>query len=242
MDQQDHTKLLRLQSAELTAKTAFCPDDGVIAEYFDGDLTQHECETLERHLGDCRFCLARIGVLERLAENHNDKRIPGSVLAAAKQLPATRPARRPAMAPAWAAAAVVVFSFFIIINSKQVSGPEPGSDAAEQVTGGDTRQMRNIPRPSNSIKVITPLAGAGMSPGSMVDWDDVPGSLHYNIFVLSAAGDVLWTERLKETGWTLDESLSLESGDQYYLRVEALMPDGRSIRSKHIAFQATEQE
>jgi hypothetical protein len=117
MDKQNLTQLLRLQSAELAARTPFCPEDQVIAEYFDCNLTRPETEKLERHLTDCHFCLAHIGVLERLEESSSNRRIPGEVLATAKQLTHKTKVHRPAMAPAWAAAAVVVISFFSIIKT-----------------------------------------------------------------------------------------------------------------------------
>lgn len=80
MDKQDYLELLLLQSAELTAKTPFCPGSQQIAEYFDGNLWLAERTTLEHHLPDYRFCVARIGILERLEQNHDDKQIPGSPL------------------------------------------------------------------------------------------------------------------------------------------------------------------
>jgi len=235
MDKQDLTKLLRLQSAELTESTPFCPEDQVIAEYFDCDLARSESEKLDRHLTDCRYCLARIGILERLEENRSDKRIPEAVLASAKQLRHDAPAHRPSMAPAWATAAVVVIALFAVIKSTEGPGPAPA-------TGEDSRQLRNIERTASDLVVLTPQAGADISPGSPIEWAEVPGNLHYDIFVLSNSGDVLWTERLKDPGWVLDESLSLETGSQYYFRVEALMPDGRSLRSKHVVFQVGERQ
>jgi hypothetical protein len=42
MDDQNHISLLRLQSAELTGRTPFCPENQVIAEYFDAELPQTE--------------------------------------------------------------------------------------------------------------------------------------------------------------------------------------------------------
>ncbi len=75
MDEQNHKKLLKLQSTELTERTPFCPEDQLIAEYFDGYLPQAEFDRLERHLSDCRFCLARLGVLERIDQNPGNIRI-----------------------------------------------------------------------------------------------------------------------------------------------------------------------
>jgi len=51
---------------------------------------------------------------------------------------------------------------------------------------------------------------------------------------------VLWTQRLEGTEWALPESLSLAPGSKYYFRVEAPLPDGRTISSKHVVFQVKE--
>ena len=90
--------------------------------------------------------------------------------------------------------------------------------------------------------MIAPLPGAGIAPNSMLSWDEVPGNIHYTIFILSDAGDVLWTERLWGTHWVLTDSLQLTADNKYYFRVEAQMPDGRSLSSRHVIFQRAEQQ
>ena len=241
MDDHKYTKLLRLQSAELTGSTPFCPEDQQIAEYFDGDLEEAEHIILERHLTDCRFCLARIGLLERLEENPSNKRVPEAVLATAKQMTHQTPERRMRRAPAWAAAAVLVIALFTIVSKNQEPILAPGvSPSALTSTGQNTRQLRSVNRDAMDLNVLIPAPGAAINPGSLIQWAEVPGNLHYNIFVLSKAGDVLWTQRLKGNEWVLHESLHLAAGSKYYFRVEAQLLDGRSISSKHVAFQVAE--
>ncbi len=241
MDEQNHKKLLQLQTVELTAKTPFCPEDQVIAEYFDGDLPQVERANFERHLRDCRFCLARIGVLERLAQNRNDTRIQEAVLATAKQMAGPAPVHRLGMAPAWATAAVVVVALFTIVNNSRNLSREPAAiPIVAPATEADNRQFRTAGPISTHLSVLHPKPGAGIVPGSLIEWAEVPGNLHYNIFVLSNTGDVLWTERLQDTDWVLNESLQLSPGSEYYFRVEALLPDGSNVSSRHIVFQVTE--
>lgn len=243
MDDHKYPDLLRLQSAELTGSTPFCPEDQQIAEYFDGDLIDAERIILERHLSDCRFCLARIGLLERLAENRSNQRVPGGVLATAKQMTHQVPVRRLRRAPAWAAAAVLVIGLFTIVSRNQEAGLEPGvSPSAVASTGQNTRQLRSVNSNAMELNVLIPAPGADLKPGSLIEWAEVPGNLHYNIYVLSMAGDVLWTERLRETDWKLIESLQLAAGSNYYFRVEAQLRDGRTVSSKHVVFGITERK
>lgn len=243
MDDQNHTELLRLQSAELTRITPFCPEDQEVAEYFDGDLAEVERTKLERHLADCRFCLARVGILERLEETNANTRVPGDVLATAKQMRRRAPVRWPKVAPAWAAAAVVVITLFTIANRNQEPVLEPGAaPSAVSSTEADSRQLRSVNRVVTDLNVLTPTAGADIIPGSSIQWAEVPGNLHYNIFVLSHTGDVLWTERLVGTEWVLREANYLEEGSKYYFRVEADLQDGRTVSSKHVLFRLAERQ
>lgn len=244
MDNLDHTELLRLQYGELDGRTRFCPDDQVIAEYFDGDLPEAERLNLERHLTDCRFCLACIGLLERLAGLRDNRRIPEDELAAAKQMShgATVRHRRRRISPAWAAAAVLVLAVIMVFNLDQDFAPDPRSTpSAPPSTGEPGRQLRSVNREVTDLNVLTPKPGADIIPGSLIQWAEVPGNLHYDIYVLSHAGDVLWSERMKGTEWVPNESLQLAAGNKYYFRVEAQLPDGRRVSSRHVAFRIAER-
>ena len=243
MDDYKHTDLLVLQSAELTGRTPFCPEDQEIATYFDGHMEDAERQTLERHLADCRFCLARIGMLNRQQEESDVQRVPEEALASAKRLTQTAPARRLKWAPAWAAAALVLIAVFSIMNTRQA--PVPASDATpmEQMPSEENgRQLRNIDRSAMSLDVLTPAPGQAVTRGSPIRWAEIPGNIHYNIFVLSNAGDVLWTERLQSNQWIMHEALHLTEGDDYFFRVEAVLPGGGTVSSKHLAFRVADRE
>lgn len=240
MDDQNHISLLRLQSAELTGRTRFCPENQLIAEYFDAELPQTEQARLEHHLGSCRFCLARIGMLERLHEGDSNKRIPESVLAKAKQLNHIRPSRRYATGQSWAVAAVLVLAVFITTNPNQ-EFVQPATLSSPTLTEDNSRHLRSLDQHAMSLDVLNLEPGASIEHGEQIQWSDVPGNLHYNVYILSNNGDVLWTQRLGGTGWVLSDSLPLATDSEYFFRVEALLPDGRSVSSRHINFQISGQ-
>jgi hypothetical protein len=102
-------------------------------------------------------------------------------------------------------------------------------------------QLRSMDHVVKGVSVLTPPPRAVVVPGYLFEWGAVPGNLHYNISILSSDGDVLWSERLHDTDWALDGSLDLVAGSQYYFRVEAQLPDERSVSSKHVAFRITEK-
>jgi len=243
MDNYKHTDLLVLQSAELTGRTPFCPEDQEIGEYFDGHMEDAEHQTLERHLTDCRFCLARIGMLNRQQEESGVQRVPEEALASAKRLTQTVPSRRLKWAPAWAAAAVVLIAVFSIMNTRQAPVPASGAAPTEQVPAEESSgQLRNIDRSAMSLDVLSPAPGEAVTPGSLIRWAEIPDNIHYNIFILSNAGDVLWTERLQDNQWIMHEALHLSEGDDYFFRVEATLPGGGTVSSKHLAFRVAERE
>jgi hypothetical protein len=129
-----------------------------------------------------------------------------------------------------------------MVNRNQELAPEPGAiPTMAPSTEVNNRQLRTASPIKSTLNVLTPPPGAGIDHGSLIEWAEVPGNLHYNIFVLSNSGDVLWTERLEGTDWVLDEALQLSAGRQYYFRVEAQLRDGSSLSSKHVAFQVAER-
>ena len=243
MDDYKHTDLLVLQSAELTERTPFCPEDQEIAAYFDRQMADAERQTMERHLADCRFCLARIGMLNRQQEAGDVQRVPEEALASAKRLTQTAPSRRLKWAPAWAAAAVVLIAVFSIMNTRQAPVPASSATPTEQMPSEESgRQLRNIDRSAMSLDVLSPAPGEAVTQGSLIWWAEIPGNIHYNIFILSNAGDVLWTERLQGNEWIMHEALHLSEGDDYFFRVEAVLPGGGTVSSKHLAFRVADRE
>jgi len=242
MNDHHYTKLLGLRAAEIDEKTLFCPEEQVIAEYFEDTLTQAERTRLERHLVDCSFCLARIGMLERLEHGPGGHRIPGDVLATAKQMARSDSNRRHVSAPAWAAAAVLVVTLIVLVSRNGEVGLHP--DTVTPVVpseGQSARQLRSINRSAAGIDVFFPPGGANLKAGSVIRWTEVPGNLYYDIYVLSAAGDVIFTQRLATPEWVMQGVPQLVAGDEYYFRVEALMAGGGHVSSKHLAFQAAGQ-
>jgi hypothetical protein len=242
MDKSVNNELLKLQLAELTEKTPFCPENREIAEYFDGDLAENRRLKLERHLADCRFCLARVGLLERLENSGGERRVPEVVLARAKQLTHTTPAQRQWKTPAWAAAAVIVFTLDTVIGRHQMSVPESDVRPVSLASiAEDSRTLRSVKPLLSEIQVINPSPGSAIQTGSLIRWAEVPDRLHYNIFVLSRAGDVLWTERLEGNEWAMYEVPQLAPDSPFYFRVEAQLPNGRTLTSKHMTYILTGQ-
>lgn len=228
MDKYKHTNPLVLQSAELSERAPFCPGDQAISGYFDGMTPGQERQKLERHLADCRFCQARIGMLNRQLDDSLAVSVPEDLLARAKALGRKSAHPRFRKAPAWAAAAVILLGAFFIATNQSPDQPE-------------TRQLRNIDRPESRFEVILPATGQAISTGAPIRWTRFPDGSHYTVYVLSDAGDVLWTEHLQNNEWAVKREMGLNPDGDFFLRVEAELPDGRTVSSKHLAFRVAER-
>ena len=240
----DHTRpdLLTLQAAELTGRTPFCPEDQEIAEYFDGVATAVERIKLENHLANCRFCLARIGMLQRLREDPVAKRIPEEVLATAKAVRRV-PLRRSGRAPAWAAAAVILIAVGLY-SQLDVSTPM-GRDALPRIhesePSGNSAATRSIDPAALGPRFLAPEEGLAIASGDgTFSWTAVPHSLYYQLRIVSDEGDLLWQERVDGTEWKLPSGLVLSPGAEYFVRVDAYLSEAKSLQSDYLLFRLAE--
>jgi hypothetical protein len=243
MDDHTHTELPILQFAELGGRTPFCPEDQQIAEYFDEVLPECERDTLERHLADCRFCIARIGMLQRLEQDPTTRRIPEDVLATAKTLKHNS-MRRIGRAPAWAAAAAV----FIVVGALYQYFPLDGisQDALPRMHVAEPSSIlsetRNIDPGALGPRFLSPREGVTVTAAnSLFTWTHVPNCLYYQVRIVSDDGDLLWQERVDGTEWRLPAGLSLSPGMEYFVRVDAYLTDAKALQSDYLLFRPGER-
>jgi len=227
----------------LTGSTRFCPEDQEIAEYFDGVLPQDEQGRLERHLTDCRYCLARVGVLSRLEGLPFGRRIPGDVLATAKAMTPTARGHRQKAASAWAVAALVVLAFGVVSqlhNTWQI-GRDSYISAHAVERSGQLRETRNISLAPKGPIFLDPAEGFAVIPeGYLFRWTPVPNSHFYQVRIISDSGDLLWQERIAGTEWKIPAGTRLTPGAEYFVRVEAFLSDTRTLKSDYLLFRVEE--
>jgi hypothetical protein len=237
MDEFKQSDLLNLQSEELGGRTPFCPDDREIASWYDDVLAGDRRAGLEQHLADCRYCRARIGVLGQLDSRADSEPVPGNVLAAAKLLGRKIPERRHARIGRWGAAAVLVLAAGLVFNFQP--GTETATGIAPQAgPESGNRQLRSIDHDAMRLEVLIDGPTDAVRSGAAVRWSEVRGTIHYEVHVLTADGDLLRSERTGSPKWEFGEDLDLVAGESYFLRIEAVLPDGGTLNSRHIHFQA----
>ena len=238
MNQQKLTELLLLQNKEIASATPFCPEGHEIATLFESSPNKPDYDRFENHMADCSYCQARATVVARLYRNTDDEQLPEALLAVASQFGNQDRRNRWRRTPAWAVAAIVIISFFAVINQN----PSSTSGPIEQMlhsgeTGEQISLLRNIGRVESGPTVLSPDDGERIGTEELtIRWTQVPGSLYYDVRLVSAEGFMIWQERVRETSSSPPPDLELVSGNRYFVRVDAYLAEGKSVGSPHVQF------
>jgi len=135
-------------------------------------------------------------------------------------------------APRWAAAAALVFAIFLTFNF--IPDTEDGVIPAQ----APTRTLLSSPL---SLQVLTPEPGVVADPDELIfRWHAVDDSLHYDLRIVTASGDLVTEQRVQHTEWKLSDKLELDPGAEYFVRIDAYLPDARTVSSEHIRFRVSE--
>lgn len=238
MGDQKHTELLSLQSAEITGRTPFCLEDQQIAELYEGTLPEAERSGVERHVADCRFCAARIGLLARLDAEGDEARVPEDSLATAKLMSRPQPRANRRMA-SWAAVAVLVLAvgIYFQVTESDRPGSNPESPAGPPDLSGEIRDTRTIDTTALGPTITSPLEGRSAGANSLISWTAVPNSLFYEVRIVSDDGDLLWQERIEDTECRVPNNLDLVPGSEYFIRIDAYPTEAKSLQSDYLLFR-----
>jgi hypothetical protein len=228
-------RLLRAGDDRSRERSPGCPDEQLIAAYFDELLSPRERESMEAHLADCAHCLALVGLLGR-QDDDGEAAVPDTAQVRARRLarPAgPAPARH---APRWAVAAAALLAIPVLLHLSRSTDESPafGSDPG-------TRGTRNLPPIAHDLQVLRPLAGSVVAPNDLsVRWSPVPGSAYYDVRIVNDTGLPVVEQRVTGTEWHPDAGLRLQPGVEYYVRVDAYPADGKSVGSAHVPFTVRE--
>lgn len=101
--------------------------------------------------------------------------------------------------------------------------------------------MRNIDSQIRPPEILAPLTGfIGQEEELVIRWTEVPGSLYYEVRVVSDVGDLIDAERVDGTEWTISPDLDLEPNREYFVRIDAFLTDAKPISSDFIPFTLRE--
>jgi hypothetical protein len=230
MNHNDLKKRLK-QLPEAVERQPDCPDDYQLASYMDGGLSERDHGEFEVHVADCPFCIERVGIIGRAGES-------GSTLEQARQDQAN-PTKRSHWqhAPRWAAAALVVITVGFVVN---LQSPGQLPDVTDEPANPEYVSERLVKALSPFPQLLSPLEGNAVDPkGFVFKWQEVPGSLFYDIRIVSDDGGLIIRQRVWDTNWSLPEETYLQSGSEYFVRVDAFVSESKAVSSEHISFRVS---
>lgn len=220
----DPVSLMQRAGPRYEAPTPFCLDDSEIAAYGDSFLDDEDRQRVERHVADCDICADRVGLLVRLSRDREETTRPTeAAFARAVRL-------RKSTAPPWAAAAAIVLAILIVSDFPTDN---------EIVMDDEPVTTRMVDRSASSLQIFSPEQGGIVNADDLVfRWQTVENSLHYELTIVTDAGDLVMQQRVMQTEWEAPEDLDLQAGTKYFVRVDAVMPDAKAISSRHVSFLA----
>lgn len=213
MNRKKLTHLLRVSGTDTGEPTRFCPDDEAIAGFVDGGLAASAHQSIAHHLTECAACVARVGRLTRLMRPASES----GVASINNQFIRRR------RLTSWAAAASVVLTFGFLGVFLLITGPDT-----------DFRDTRSSGSGLPLVRIQAPEAGLSVQAGSVIEWTAVPDSTYYEVRIVSDVGDIVRSIRVDDTEYQINGLSDLEPGRDYFVRVEARLPDNRSFTSDHV--------
>lgn len=216
--------------------TGACPEAHVLARIANGYWPEESTDYLREHISRCSRCVPRLADLSRIARRIDEQVIPELTLQRARDLARRRWLRR---VPAWAAAAVLVLAVGATV-ARYATDPA-GIAPVDPIT--EMRDTRSIDTRALVPDLLEPAAGSVLeTEDATFRWRELPGSLYYDIRLVTAQGDLVWEERVNDTRWNLPVEVRLEDGADYFVRVDAFLAEGKRVSSRHVQFTVGGQE
>jgi hypothetical protein len=242
-----------------------CLSESDIAAYADHRVTGGEKDRIEAHLADCDFCLNQVAFLARLSEAAVPESIPSSLLSRAQELARPRPRFGLGWAWRWEAVAATVAGLAVVVvlslrNPGTVVPPlQPPTAVAptSQAPSGTTSKSPSTHVPSvpsasapaptvrqgtmpplrSTPALIFPRPNAVIPTGQVeFSWTGVRNALYYEVRLVTADGDLVWETRTEENSAPLPASVSLPTGQKYFVWVQAFLAEGKTTKSTAIGF------
>jgi hypothetical protein len=254
MEGQDLIRLLRARARGIGQRGWRCPAAARIAAYVDGKLEGRARRRVEAHVADCDFCLGQVASLVRLKQTETPADVPERLLDRAYELAAGRGGGTMRSAWRWglAATATVVFAMVFAVHLHEpgppVVSPQPtGAPSVEPSQPAPLETARSSP-PSRKVRtarknmlspeLIFPREGVALTPGDLeFRWKRMEGGLFYEVRLVTAAGDMVWEDRVETTQVRLPATVHLAPGEKYFVSVRAYLSQGKRTKSATVGFK-----
>ncbi len=232
-----------------------CLDEFEIAAYRDHRLDSREKDRVEAHLAECDFCLGQVTFLSRMGQAPVPESVPGELISRAQKLVASRSGSVFGWAWRWEAVTATVAGLAVVVvlslrnPVREVPTVQP-SPAVAPTTRAPLQAAPEVPRqpaPLPTVRRASPRisAPALLSPrpnatlsGRLVEfrWEGVRDALYYEVQVVTADGDLVWESRTEGNTTSLPSDVSLQTGQRYFVWVQAFLAEGKTTKSTAVAF------
>jgi hypothetical protein len=225
-----------------------CPKDEAIAAYVDGNVDANERSRVESHLADCAHCRGLVADVLRMKESDSPA-IPLQLKQKAVALAAPRSRRMqwilwPVVA-AGAACALIVALW--LRYPQQVNWPSTPpvataptviakSEPAPALRQPSGEVERNVAASSHLPVLIFPQKNAVLTPQQLqFKWKAIPQSRYYEIRVVTADGDLVWSAQSENLNLKPPRDLELKDG-AYFVWISAYVESGPVQKSAPVRF------
>jgi hypothetical protein len=193
------------------------PSDEEVAAYLERVLSASRRASLQAHLADCDHCRDRLMVASEI-----QRTVPA----------ARRPVRWRPLGLAAAAVAAVLTGILLL---PRFAAREAGN-TAEFRAPAQEMEARELP-------THAPARNAVVHPETLrLTWSGAGKDATYHVTLSAADGEVLWSGKVTDTSVALPAMATtrLRSGQRYFWRVDALLPDLRAITTGEQSFRVSE--
>jgi hypothetical protein len=236
-----------------------CPDESRIAAYVDGRLPEAAGRRVVEHLAQCGFCRDQVVFLANPPVQEAPVNVPPAVLFQAKRLMLANVRPAPRMDWRWAAAAPAA-ACLILLYLTQLQTPEiprsyappaPEIEFSRRVAAPENMQPAATSQPTvrrdslraarvspSAPSLLWPREGESVPPGELhFRWHRFDGALTYELRLVTAEGDLVWSARTSEEEIQSPAELPLHPGEKYFVWVLARLPEGKSAKSPATSFR-----
>ena len=225
-----------------------CPKDEAIAAYVDGNVDANERSRVESHLAGCAHCRGLVADVVRMKESDSPA-IPLQLKQKAVTLATPRSRRLQwILWPAVAAGAACALIIGLWIRSpQQVNLPSTTpaataptviakSEPAPALSHPSGEVERNITASSHLPVLIFPQENNVLTPQRLeFKWKAIPQSRYYEIRVVTADGDLVWSAQSENLNLKPPRDLKLKDG-AYFVWISAFVESGPVQKSAPVRF------
>ena len=223
-----------------------CPKDEVIAAYVDGNVDATARSRVESHLADCAHCRGLVADVVKMNESDLPA-IPLQLKQKAVALATPRSRRLQwILWPTVAAGAACALIIGLWIRSpQQVNLPSTPPAAPTVIAKSEpapalrqpSREVeRNFTVSSHLPVLIFPQENNVLTPQQLeFKWKAIPQSRYYEIRVVTADGDLVWSAQSENLNLRPPSDLELKDG-AYFVWISAYLESGPVQKSAPVRF------